>query len=95
VEAVRKAGGVVLYDYELKEYENRAAEEERSGFHVNALWPEPVPPAPEWLVGVVGVDFFSDVVGVVFTGPHAKKEAMEEARKALPNCTVLCDKDEP
>ncbi len=51
VEAMREAGGWVMYDYEFDEsgvYTGRKAE----------------PPAPAWLRELLGVDFFADVVGV-------------------------------
>jgi len=50
VEAIRKAGGLVWYDYELDEDGFSTGTEE--------------PPTPAWLRELIGDDFFLDVVGV-------------------------------
>ena len=98
VEAIRKAGGWVFYDYECSE---------DGGTVVGAE-----PPAPAWLRKLVGDDFFSDVVGVLvdsaddgdlalnhvsgltelewlwILGTQDTGEHIEELRRALPNCDV-------
>lgn len=53
VEAIRKAGGWVYYDYQMHE----------SGIDVIA---DAEPPAPAWLRRLLGEDFFSDAVDVSF-----------------------------
>jgi len=49
VEAIRKAGGLVVYDYEMERLESRL---------------QPDPPGPEWLRKLVGEDLFWSVVFV-------------------------------
>jgi len=64
VEAIWKAGGYVLYDYEYDESGKYRARRE--------------PPAPAWLMRLVGEDFICSVVDVYFTG--ADDEALENVR---------------
>ena len=97
VEAIRKTGGVVVYDYEFEVFANRLAEAKLLGVDMNYGPNEPEPPAPEWLRGLLGVDFFSDVAVVDLTRTHATKEGIEELKRALPNCDILHNnpKDQP
>ena len=97
MEAIRKTGGVVVYDYEFEVFANRLAEAKLLGVDMNYGPNEPEPPAPEWLRGLLGVDFFSDVAVVDLTRTHATKEGIEELKRALPNCDILHNnpKDQP
>lgn len=52
VEKVRAAGGQVFYRYQTP---------------ANPLFPVPDPPGPAWLVNRLGIDYFDDVVWVLFS----------------------------
>ncbi len=78
VEAIRKAGGVVHYDYQ---------QPDEWGFT-----PEREPPAPAWLRELVGEDFFSDVVSVSGGGTGFRTDAGDvilDHVKRLPELTTL------
>jgi len=79
VEAIREAGAVVIYDYQLDEDEP------------GMFTPEREPPTPAWLRRLLGVDLFSDVVVVDVTGTHVTEEGIRELRNALPNCEIYWD----
>ena len=65
VEGIREAGGRVVYDYELDEDGSRTRTVE--------------PAAPAWLREMVGVDFFSQVIGIKFTDPRKAGDVDLEA----------------
>jgi len=53
VVAIRKSGGLVLYDWQWKNGDQ---------IHGGALW------WPKWIVDALGVDYFSDAIYVGITG---------------------------
>ena len=60
---VLNSGGRVMYDYEHAE----------SGFGIVR---NPQPPSPKWLIELVGIDFFADVVFVSLDPKQANTDAL-------------------
>jgi len=75
VEAIRKAGGVVFYDFQLDE----------SGYAL----PVQEPPAPAWLRELVGDDFFSEATGVGFNYPEEASDVVLGRVKGLTKLRLL------
>ena len=68
VETIRRAGGSVQYDWELFR---------------GLTDPNAKPPAPDWLVRLVGVDYFGNVVRVVLSRPG---HLWQHARAGIERC---------
>jgi hypothetical protein len=90
VETIRKLGGYVHYDYEM----------DSSGFSL-LLTP---PPAPDWLINLLGIDFFADVAMVELPSsfpPDLRrhidddKPPPEDLRLKNERATVICLKQLP
>ncbi|MBC8873846.1 MAG: hypothetical protein H8E44_30775 [Planctomycetes bacterium] len=62
VEAIDKAGACIGYDYDLDESAQFIYELDESG----KFWRVQEPPGPAWLRGLVGEDFFANVVVICF-----------------------------
>ena len=76
VEAIREAGGNVRYEYEFAA-DGRTIQRTE-------------PPAPAWLVKLLGVDFFFDVVGVTVVFPAAGDDSMKHLRGlTIRSCSTL------
>jgi hypothetical protein len=69
VEAVRKMGGGVGYDYQIATPVSFS-----NGLEFDENKP---PPAPKWLRDLLGVDFFSTVVGVEFQNAAINDKTLE------------------
>jgi len=65
VEAIRKAGGTVWYDYHNTLY--------------GVIEPRAEPPTPAWLRNLLGEDFFADVVHVGYSRPRPSPSVFTEA----------------
>ena len=90
VEAIRKLGGYVHYDYEM----------DPNGFSL-LLTP---PPAPDWLIKLLGIDFFADVAMVDLPGTlppdlrrhiDLNKPPPEDLRRENERATAICLKQLP
>lgn len=69
VEALRKAGAEVSYDYEVNEYGSRDPRK-----------PTPPAPGPDWLRNIIGVDYFATAATVNF---HPQDDILEETFDSL------------
>ena len=74
VEAIRKAGGIVFYSYELESRRRRQTTAE--------------PPGPSWLRELVGEDFFADV-GHIYLNRPAVDDGMLVHLEGLRNLDSL------
>ena len=75
VEWVREIGGSVWYDYEL----------DADGAFID----DAKPPAPEWLLQLLGKEYFQEVSAVDFFGRQPSEEQVEELRRVWPNCKIM------
>jgi len=75
VEAIRKAGGEVHYDWQLDEYGNVIRKQEH--------------PAPAWLRELLGEDFLADVVSLSFGRSEELDDVVLEHVKGLTNLKRL------
>lgn len=74
---VLNSGGTVMYDYE------HAA----SGFGIVR---NPQPPSPKWLIELVGIDFFTDVVFVSLNNTEVRDVSMLTSLTSLKELHLKC-----
>ena len=72
VEAITKAGGEVLYDYQTGE----------DGLPANRDAPQP---GPKWLRDLIGIDYFATAAGVSINVQTGASDKMFEAVEQLPH----------